>query len=214
MHSAQCALPPIQRLSVLCVWQTSVHNQAIIIAAATQQPSFPTSHLKWKHRAHVVLGHSGTYSLFEEKIISQPPKVHIWNDQVSVSLIFSQVLLVTSFIYLHRQGPQCWQRPFQAWHRSIPWSLIDQSRVITWLSHDVQWYATLELCPIKAEKKPSKMQSWVLKCEWSWDIRTGGSKAWLLMRSQQPILLIPILVKSCPLSLTLTSTSLIFVFNF
>ena len=34
------------------VWQTSVHNQAIIIAAATQQPGFPTSHLKWKHRAH------------------------------------------------------------------------------------------------------------------------------------------------------------------
>ena len=132
VHNAQCVLPPIQRLSVLYVWQTSVHNQAIIIAAATQQPSFPTSHLKWKHRAHVVLGHTVTYSLFEEKIISQPPKVHIWNDQVSVSLIFSQVLLVTSFINLHRQGPQCWQRPFQAWHRSIPWSLIDQSRVNTW----------------------------------------------------------------------------------
>lgn len=46
----------------------------------------------------------------------------------------------------------------------------------------------------------SKKQGWVVKWEWSRDIRSG-SKAWLLMRSQQPILLILILLKHSPLPL-------------
>ena len=50
------------------------------------------------------------------------------------------------------------------------------------------------------------MQGWVVKWEWSRDIRSG-SKAWLLMRSQQPILLILILVKKFPSSLPQLSLS-------
>ena len=54
-----------------------------------------------------------------------------------------------------------------------------------------------------------------VKCRVEWwsgsgDIRSG-SQAWLLMRSQQPILLILILVKSCPpLSRTLTCFSTLY----
>ena len=107
----------------------------------------------------------------------------------------------------------CWWLPFL--HLStLTWGhtadkdlpLFDTNKFLSkkYLSFSMELYSSA--FQIKSNDVKCRVEWW----SGSGDIRSG-SQAWLLMRSQQPILLILILVKSCPpLSRTLTCFSTLY----